>query len=129
MICPKCSNTMHEHTVSTLQGIVTIDRCSHCHGIWFDKGEAEILKSHWHSERLDNGDPNMGKAHNPIRDINCPHCAKPMAKVNDADQPHIEYEVCEEHGVFMDAGEFTDYKYKTFLDILRGPIAKLKQTA
>lgn len=129
MICPKCSNVMNEDTVSTLQGIVTIDKCSHCHGIWFDKGEAEILKSEWMSERLDNGDPTMGKAHNPIRDINCPHCQKTMTKCSDPEQAHIEFEVCKEHGVFMDAGEFTDYKYKSFFNILMDPITRLRKSA
>ena len=28
-------------------------------------------------------------------------------------------EVCDEHGMFLDAGEFTDYKYETLLDKFR----------
>jgi len=34
---------MQEHSTTTLQGLVTIDKCTDCGGIWFDKGEAEIL--------------------------------------------------------------------------------------
>jgi hypothetical protein len=37
-------------------------------------------------------------------------------------QTHIWYEVCRDHGIFMDAGEFTDFKYDTLLDRLRGLI-------
>ena len=37
----------------------------------------------------------------------------------DPNQPHIWYEVCNEHGMFLDAGEFTDYKYETLLDKFR----------
>ena len=48
-------------------------------------------------------------------------------KLNDPKQKHLEYEACEEHGMFMDAGEFTDYKYETLLDIFRDAVASLKR--
>ena len=34
---------------------------------------------------------------------------------------------CEEHGVVMDAGEFTDYKHETLLDVFRDLVAKVKK--
>ena len=55
------------------------------------------------------------------------HAGKPMKKLNDPKQKHLEYEACEEHGVFMDAGEFTDYKHETLLDIFRDVVASLKR--
>ena len=33
-----------------------------------------------------------------------------MEHVKDADQPHGGYEICREHGMYFDAGEFTDFK-------------------
>ena len=42
-----------------------------------------------------------------------------MEKVSDPKQSHIWYETCVEHGIFMDAGEFTDYKYETLVDKFR----------
>jgi len=42
-----------------------------------------------------------------------------MQKVSDPKQPHIWYEVCDDHGMYFDAGEFTDYKYETILDKFR----------
>ena len=39
MRCPKCGHEMKEET---LEG-VSIDRCSHCEGIYFDAGELEQL--------------------------------------------------------------------------------------
>ena len=72
MQCPKCEATMEEHSLSTLKGKVTVDRCSGCRGLWFDIGEAEALKEKWMSDYVDDGDPNVGKTHNLIRDINCP---------------------------------------------------------
>lgn len=120
MECPKCHSAMEEVSYGR---DMTIDRCTGCQGLWFDPGEAEALKGKWMSEVLvDTGDPEVGKQQNKIVDINCPKCEKPMDTVSVRRQPHIWYEVCEEHGMYFDAGEFTDYKYETFLDKLRGLI-------
>lgn len=119
MECPKCQSSMEEHTLSTLSGGVTIDRCTSCKGLWFDIGEAEQLKDKWMSDYIDDGDPQVGREHNVIRDINCPRCSKPMEALSDPVQKHIQYEACAEHGMYFDAGEFTDYKYETLMDIFR----------
>ena len=119
MDCPKCQAEMQEHTLSTLSGGVTIDRCMSCRGIWFDIGEAELLKDKWMADFIDDGDPAVGREHNEIRDINCPRCGKRVAELNDPVQTHIQYEACNEHGLYFDAGEFTDYKYETLMDIFR----------
>ena len=116
MQCPKCDAAMEEVTYGK---DMTIDRCTSCKGIWFDLGEAEMLKSKWMSEFIDSGDPVIGKEYNKVVDINCPICAKAMDKVADPTQPHIWYEVCPEHGMYFDAGEFTDYKYETLMDKVR----------
>ena len=50
-----------------------------------------------------------------------------MKKLNEHRQKHLEYEAYEEHGMFMDAGEFTDYKYETLLDMFRDVVASLKR--
>jgi hypothetical protein len=42
MKCPKCGYNL---ITSDWQGI-QIDQCTHCHGIWFDAGEAESLLTH-----------------------------------------------------------------------------------
>ena len=115
MQCPKCHAEMEEVNY----GRLTIDRCTSCKGIWFDIGEAEALKGKWMSEFIDSGNPEVGKKHDKIEDINCPRCGKKMEKVSDKVQPHIWYEACEEHGMYFDAGEFTDYKYETLMDKFR----------
>lgn len=117
MECPKCSSAMEEVSYGRN---MTVDRCMECNGIWFDTGEAETLKGKWMSEVLiDVGDPAIGKAHNEMQDVKCPRCGKKMEKVSDPKQPHIWYETCEDHGMYFDAGEFTDYKFETFLDKIR----------
>jgi hypothetical protein len=50
-----------------------------------------------------------------------------MHKVNESRQPHLEYEACAEHGMFMDAGEFTDYKHETLLDIFRDLVTSIRK--
>jgi hypothetical protein len=42
MKCPKCG---YDLITGEWQGI-QIDQCTHCHGIWFDAGEAESLLMH-----------------------------------------------------------------------------------
>ncbi len=127
MDCPKCSATMEEKTLSTLKGGVTVDRCTGCHGLWFDIGEAETLKDKWMSDFVDSGDPEVGREQNKIRDINCPRCNKSMDKLTDPVQKHIQYEACGEHGMYFDAGEFTDYKYETLMDIFRDFVALVRK--
>lgn len=72
MDCPKCHTGMTEHTLSTLSGGVTVDKCSACRGICFDLGE---------------------------------------------------------HGMYFDAGEFTDFKYETLMDIFRDFVFALRKPA
>lgn len=127
MECPKCHSSMEEHTLSTLGGGVTVDRCTSCKGMWFDVGEAEALKDKWMSDYIDSGDPEVGREHNKIRDIDCPRCGKQMQQMNDPVQSHIQYEACGDHGMYFDAGEFTDYKYETLMDIFRDFVFMIKK--
>ena len=119
--CPKCGHGMDEITYGK---DLAIDRCTHCKGLWFDTGEAERLKSMWMGDALDTGDAEDGKKWDAVEDIACPRCAKDMEKVSDPIQPHIWYETCSEHGTFMDAGEFTDFKHETLADRFRGLIRR-----
>ena len=47
-----------------------------------------------------------------------------MQRRSDDEQRHVWYEECETcHGIFLDAGEFTDLKFKTLMDWVRGLFA------
>ena len=116
MECTKCQAAIEEVTYGRN---MTIDRCTNCKGIWFDLGEAEELKGKWMSEFIDSGDPEIGREYSKIGDVNYPRCGKLMKNVSDPKQPHMWYEACSEHGMFLDAGEFTDYKYETLFDKFR----------
>ena len=114
--CPKCGHGMEEVSYGA---DLQIDRCTNCEGLWFDQGEAELLKSKWMGEALDIGKASKGKKWDTVDDVACPRCGKDMEKVADPDQPHIWYEVCGEHGMFMDAGEFSDLKHETLADCFK----------
>jgi len=114
--CPKCGHGMEEISYGA---DLLIDRCTHCHGLWFDKGEVSQLKSKWMGEALDTGKASEGRKWNAVEDVACPRCGRQMETKSDPKQPHIQYEVCEEHGMFLDAGEFTDLKNETMGDWFR----------
>lgn len=116
--CPKCGHGMEEVSHDE----IVIERCTHCHGLWFDGDEAEQLRDAPGGHALDHGDPVEGWKWDSVEEVNCPHCGKKMEKSAVPDQKHIWYEVCKEHGMFLDAGEFTDFKDKTLLDFFRGLI-------
>ena len=86
-----------------------------------------MAKDQWRSEYVDSGETEIGSKFNKVRDINCPHCGKLMEKLTDPKQSHLEFEACAEHGIFMDAGEFTDFKYETVLDKFRALAAAIKR--
>jgi Zn-finger nucleic acid-binding protein len=103
-------------------GDLKIDRCTHCNGLWFDKGEEQLLKQKWMGDALDIGKPSKGKKWDAVDEVACPRCGQNMKRAPDPDQPHIWYEICEDHGMFMDAGEFTDFKHETLSDWFRSLI-------
>ena len=81
--CPKCHAPIEEYTLSALSGVVMVDRCTDCKGIWFETGEAEQLKDKGMSDYIDDGDPEFGKRQNRILDINCPRCGAAMSHLGD----------------------------------------------
>jgi hypothetical protein len=80
------------------------------------------MKNAWMAEAvLDIGDPQIGSDLNEVDNIECPEGHGKMFKTEDVRQRHIWFEQCLTcHGVFLDAGEFTDLKYETLLDFVRG---------
>ena len=116
MDCPKCSHPMEQVVYADIE----VDRCTLCKGLWFDVLEHEQLKRIGGAEAIDIGDREVGAVFNRDDRIKCPRCRGPMIRMVDAEQPHIWYESCGVcHGVFFDAGEFTDYKQFTAADLFR----------
>ena len=105
MRCPKCRSDMEQIMIESIE----VDRCSACHGLWFDSGELSKLRNKEAAAALDIGDVVTGKKQNEIEHYRCPRCAGPMNRLVDPKQPHIWFEQCGScHGSFFDAGELTD---------------------
>lgn len=116
MDCPKCGHAMEQVVYADIE----VDRCTLCKGLWFDMLEHEQLKEIRGAEAIDSGDREVGALFNRDDRICCPRCRSRMIRMVDPEQPHIWYESCGAcHGVFFDAGEFTDYKRHTPIDLLR----------
>ncbi len=111
MDCPKCKASMDEISCDE----VLIDRCTKCQGLWFDTGEAESLSDRWVAEYVDTGDPSLGEEMDEIDTIHCPRCSKPMRRFFDISESQLQYEECDEHGKFFDAGEFTLWAENQYL--------------
>jgi Zn-finger nucleic acid-binding protein len=90
---------------------IEIDRCKGCGGLWFDLLEHEHLKAITGSEKVDSGDQNRGREQDLVRKVDCPRCQTAMIGMVFAQQGHIRYEMCSVcSGVYLDAGEFADFK-------------------
>jgi Zn-finger nucleic acid-binding protein len=105
MRCPKCRSDMEQVMIDDTE----VDRCSSCHGLWFDDGELSKLRNKEAAAALDIGDIKTGKKQNKIEHYRCPRCAGPMNRLADPEQTHIWFEQCDScGGSFFDAGELTD---------------------
>lgn len=102
MICPVCKQDM----IVVEYRQIEIDDCRKCSGIWFDKGELELLLK---TTNLGNtGLPTLEglaketKSHGQRK---CPICAKKMKEVP-LGKPAIHVDVCRYgDGIWFDGGE------------------------
>jgi Zn-finger nucleic acid-binding protein len=113
MECPSCGHGLDE---ISYPGDLLIDRCTNCGGLWFDQAESDLLKSKWLTEALAVGKSAKGMQWDAHDRIACPHCGENMERAADPDQPHVWYEVCKTHGIFLDTTKFADLKQQTLSD-------------
>lgn len=107
--------------VTVAYGGASIERCSHCRGMWFPASGLENLLNTKGAQSIDVGDPEVGRKMDAIDGIGCPsgHVPK-MIRMVDPDQTHIWYERCPVcGGTWLDAGEFSDLKHDTIADFFR----------
>ena len=117
--CPKCGGVME----TKLYGPnISLERCTQCYGLLVKPEVLTQMRKEWMVEAfLDIGHPNVGKEYDKIDDIECPICHVPMDKIADPVQTHLWLEVCPSCArIFLDAGEFSDLKYETFMDKIKG---------
>jgi len=119
MRCPQCPGTPEPKPYGRK---ITVQRCTDCGGLFCKPQVLVEMKKEWMADAvLDSGDPKVGQELNKVDDVNCPECGTKMNKVADERQTHIWFEQCPNcEGMFFDAGEFSDLKYDTFMDRVRG---------
>lgn len=115
MNCPKCNSEMK----AVKDNGIEVDQCINCGGIWLDLGELEEIILAKNAKAFDTGDIKTGREFNKVEDINCPKCNSKMTKMVDLNQPHIWYEKCVNHGIFLDAGELKDISNKDLLSYIK----------
>ncbi|MEM6709472.1 MAG: zf-TFIIB domain-containing protein [Pseudomonadota bacterium] len=115
--CSKCVGTLHPVSYEDIH----IYRCDTCSGLLCTPEMLNAMERTYLSEAaLDTGDPSIGRKMNAIGNFSCPNCGTCMDPTYDPEQVHIWYEVCPNCShIWLDAGEFTDLKYKTLMDKLR----------
>ena len=67
---------MHRFNYARRSGII-VDSCA-AHGLWFDAGELNKLRTREAAAALDIGDIKTGKEQNKIEQYRCPRCGGPM---------------------------------------------------
>ena len=116
MECAKCGAAMERLRYEGVE----VDRCTRCHGLWFDSVELEQLLEMRGSEVIDDGDAEVGERYNTVDRVDCPRGHGRMVRLVDHEQTHVWYEQCGAcGGTFLDAGEFRDLKHDTLMDFFR----------
>ena len=119
MDCPKCTGSL---TPLTIRDTINLHRCTACYGLWITPANLAALKDEWMSEALvDVGSPSIGRKLDRLDTVHCPLGHGLMVHRADEDQPHVGFEECPVcNGIYLDAGELTDLKFKTLLDWIKG---------
>lgn len=114
--CPKCTGVLE---LIKPEKHLQLHRCNRCHAVWCGEATLKLLLPIWMSDAIINtGNPLIGRRFNKITlKVPCPDGHGQMAHKHDALQSHIGYEYCHVcHGIYLDAGEFTDLKHYTIVD-------------
>lgn len=105
MICPVCRQDM----IVVEYRQIEIDYCHKCSGIWFDKGELELLLKT--TSLGDTGLPaleGLAKEKRSHGERKCPICRKKMKEVP-LGEPVIHVDVCRQgDGIWFDGGELQE---------------------
>jgi Zn-finger nucleic acid-binding protein len=105
MKCPVCKVS----TTAVGYDKIELDYCSVCHGIWFDRGELELLL-----DTLTRGTTSelvnslMQRPQQKVSEKNrkCPICRRQMRKIDIGSGQELIIDVCDAgHGLWFDGGE------------------------
>jgi Zn-finger nucleic acid-binding protein len=104
-------------------GLLTVDHCARCGGMWFDPYELEAAIKHEEAaEEIDYGRAKheyKWKVHRAST-LLCPRDGNPLITIPDPRQPHVHIDLCRAcGGVLLDAGELKDLSEFTLSERLR----------
>lgn len=112
-ICPQCDKTLQTVRLE-LEEPVFIERCHICFGLFFDKGEIELILqssvshiSGINLEHIDNINKDRFRKQQKIRYVKCPECRRIMDRVNFGKRSGVVVDKCFVHGIWLDSGELT----------------------
>jgi uncharacterized protein len=111
--CPKCQANLERVNIGTLQ----VERCTNCHGLWFDVLEWDDARGREETARLDRSDVEVIQSNDANRIvIHCPKCeTTPLTRLEIPTHPGLQIDKCSRcYGAFFDAGEFLEYRELTF---------------
>jgi Zn-finger nucleic acid-binding protein len=108
MNCPKCGSALEKIKIKEIE----LEKCTVCHGLWFDEGElkkiTELQLSENEKEELGwsisetkvNVSPKKEGSHL------CPKCNNPLREINYLYESPVKIDVCEVcNGIWLDFGE------------------------
>jgi len=105
MKCPVCKVT----TTALEHDRIELDYCSICHGIWFDRGELELLLNTFAggtTSSLVSGLLQGPQEKVAEKTRKCPICGKKMGKTDIGSGQKIIIDICSAgHGLWFDGGE------------------------
>jgi hypothetical protein len=109
MKCPVCKVT----TAAVEHAKIELDYCSICHGIWFDRGELELLLdtlTGGTAAKFINSMMQRPKEKVDEKTRKCPICSKNMYKTNIGSGEKIIIDICNAgHGLWFDGGESGEF--------------------
>lgn len=106
-LCPRCQSAMDPHEV----GLVTLDRCRACAGLWFDRGEFDravriVTGSYKETLRLETMLESVAVRREGGVSLECPSCMGHLIAW-DMWEPELEIDTCPRcKGLWLDQGEF-----------------------
>jgi uncharacterized protein len=115
--CPKCAAPLESLRV----GILEVEHCTGCQGLWFDVLEWDDARELEAAARLDRGDPTVGKRHDADTGLLCPKCVRvPLTRLGVAHHAALHIDKCPRcYGAFFDAGEFAAYRELSVVERLK----------
>jgi Zn-finger nucleic acid-binding protein len=120
MNCPVCDVPL----IAVERDQIEVDSCISCRGLWFDRGELELLCE---KQKIVLEFPKIfAAAETSERKRRCPRCRKEMAKVALAKNQRLITDHCpDEHGVWFDPRELgAIVDYAASAQGTAGPVAR-----